>query len=96
MAEEDGDEKPWHWRDTMRPARFFNMDGRSAIPFCILLVYFRPVTIVLTILTTLIFRLLEKKGLTFPAALRALRVWMIGINRPGLSSVFRYKFDDYG
>ncbi len=96
MSEEEEEGLVWHWRDTMRPARFFNMDARAALPFCILLVYFRPITIAFAIITVLIFRFLEKRGLTFSAAMRALRVWIIGVNRPGYVSLHRRKLDDYG
>ena len=85
----------WHWRNSMRPARFFGVDARAAIPFLVLLVYFRPVTLFITIMTVLVFQFLEKKGLTFPAALRNLRAWIVGVNRPGYLSPFHKKFEDY-
>ena len=86
----------WHWRNSMRPVRFFNMDARAALPFFILVFHARLYTLVLTIIVTLIFRLVEKRGLTFPAAMRSLRVWFIGQNRPALPS-FRYRrMRDYG
>lgn len=86
----------WHWRNSMRPVRFFNLDARAAMPFFILLVYFRPITLFLTIVITLIFSYLEKKGLTFPAALRALRVWIIGQDRPGWVSFRHRRLVDQG
>ncbi len=86
----------WHWRNSMRPVRFFNLDARAALPFMVLLVYLRPISIILTIIITMIFKYLEKKGLTFPAALRALRVWLIGNSRPGWL-VYRHRRNiDYG
>ena len=60
----------WHWRNSMRPVRFFNLDARAALPFIVLLFYLRPISIILTIIITMIFKYLEKKGLTFPAAMR--------------------------
>lgn len=97
-AEDDtiAEKMNWHWRNTMRPARFFNLDSRAALPFMLLLVYFRPVTIFLTIIVTVVFYYLETKGLTFPAALRALRVWMIGRDRPGWSSLRHRRLRDFG
>lgn len=86
----------WHWRNTMRPVRFFNLDARAALPFAVLLVYARPITLFLTIIITMIFRYLEQKGLTFPAAVRALRVWVIGRNRPGWVSYRHRRLVDYG
>ena|ERR1035437_7105087 len=86
----------WHWRNTMRPVRFFNLDARAAMPFGILLVYARLDSLIFTILITLVFYTLERMGLTFPCALRSLRVWLIGKNRPGWSSVRRRRVKDYG
>lgn len=86
----------WHWRNSMRPVRFFNLDARAALPFCILLVYFRPHTLVITLVITMVFSFLERKGLTFPAALRALRVWFIGQNRPGWLQYSHRRLRDFG
>lgn len=86
----------WHWRNSMRPVRFFALDARASIPFLVLLIYARPITLATTIVTTVIFYIFEKRGLTTPAALRAIRVWLIGANRPGLVSVKHKKLKDYG
>lgn len=86
----------WHWRNTMRPVRFFKFDARAGIPFFVLLVYFRVITIVLTVMTTFLFWFLEKRGLTFASALRAFRRWMIGENRPALYSYRYRRMKDYG
>lgn len=89
------EKRNWHWRNSMRPVRFFSFDARAAIPFCVLLFYFRPVTIVLTIVITSVFSFLENKGLTFPSALRALRSWLTGQYRPGWYSTRRRRLNDY-
>ncbi|MCB1556520.1 MAG: IcmT/TraK family protein [Alphaproteobacteria bacterium] len=86
----------WHWRNTMRPVRFFGLDARAVIPFCVLLVYARPVTLFITAVVTFTFYFFERRGLTFPAALRALRSWLIGSRRPGLVSFRRRREIDYG
>ncbi len=86
----------WHWRNSMRVVRFLAFDGRAALPLPILLVYFRWSTLFLTILTLLVFRYLERKGLTVPAALRNLRQWIVGKDRPGWMGVHRRKFKDFG
>lgn len=86
----------WHWRNSMRPVRFFNFDARAAIPFVLLLFHARLSTLFITGATLIVFNFLEKRGLTFPAALRALRVWLIGSHRPGLASVRRRRMTDYG
>lgn len=86
----------WHWRNTMRPVRFFNMDARAGIPYFLLLIYARPVTFVFVILSTAIFKLMEKRGLTFPAALRAFRVWLLGDDRAGWLRMRRRTMKDFG
>lgn len=86
----------WSWRNTMRTVRFFSFDARAALPLPLLLVYARPSTLVLTIVTLLFFRFLEQKGLTFPAALRNFRSWLVGVDRPGWVGVHRREFRDFG
>lgn len=97
-AEQDTAEEKvnWHWRNSMRPARFFGIDARAAIPFCVLLVYFRPISLFVTILSTVVFVALEKRGLTFPAAIRCFRSWFVGQKRPGWISGRRRRWVDYG
>jgi len=97
VQEDTADEKVnWHWRNSMRPVRFFAMDVRAAIPWAVLLVYARPWTIFLAIATSVIFTSLEKRGLTFPCAMRALRSWFVGQKRPAWIQYRRRKFVDYG
>lgn len=86
----------WHWRNSMRTVRFLNFDARVAVTLPVLLVYARPFTITITVISFLIFRFLETKGLTFPAALRNLRSWATGRDRPGWLEVEKKKFQDYG
>lgn len=85
----------WHWRNSMRVVRF-SFDARAALPIPLLLVYARVSTIVLTIVFLVFFRFLEKKGLTFPAALRNFRAWIVGSDRPGWIGIYHRKFRDYG
>ncbi len=86
----------WHWRDTMRTIRFMGFDARVAFLIPIWLVYLRWSTIILSFLVFYIFKFLENKGLTFPAALRAFRSWFIGRDRPGIIGLGNHKFVDYG
>lgn len=86
----------WHWRNTMRVIRFISFDARAALPIPVLLFYARWSTLFVTILFLYVFRYLERKGLTFPAALRNLRSWMVGKDRPGWVSAHSRKFIDYG
>lgn len=87
----------WHWRNSMRSVRFFSFDARAAI--VLLLLFFRlsdPYAWLFVALTFFFFRFLEQRGLTFPAALRAFRMWIVGPERPGQVGVRRKKFRDFG
>ena len=86
----------WHWRNTMRPVRFFNLDARAGLPFAILLFYARPIMLLITIIVTGTFYFFETKGLTFPAAMRSARVWMTGKDRYGWVAMRRRSLKDYG
>lgn len=70
------------WRDTMRPARFFVFDGRAVFPLLVFLMHIRVWTLLMAIASMAVFYLLERKGLTAPAAFRALRSWLAGRHRP--------------
>ena len=85
----------WHWRNTMRPVRFFNFDARAAFPFLLLLLHARWSTLFLVTLSTFIFWILEKNGLTFGAAMRRLRLFFSGDERPALMSFKRRRLRDY-
>lgn len=86
----------WHWRDTMRTVRFLNFDGRVAFMIPVWLLYLRWSTVILTFAVFYIFQFYEKRGLTFPSALRALRCWIVGRSRPGIIGLNNHKFTDYG
>jgi intracellular multiplication protein IcmT len=86
----------WHWRNSMRTVRFLAFDARAAMPLPLLLVYARWSTLLLLIVSLAFFRYLERKGLTFPAALRNFRAWLVSDERPGWVGAHRKKFTDYG
>lgn len=89
-------QRTWHWRNTMKPVRFFIFDARAGI-FCMLvLVHFRLWTLGVMFLFLAIFWAFERKGLSFAAALRALRVWMVGRYRPAWIYTRRRKLHDSG
>lgn len=96
QANEEAEKFNWHWRNTMRPVRFFNFDARAAVPWCLMLVYARLITLLVAILTTFIFWLLERSGLSLPAALRNLRRWITGDYRPAHMPRRYKKFRDFG
>lgn len=96
-AEDTAEERSnWHWRNSMRPVRFFGLDARAAIPFIITLFHFRLWTVALTITLTLAFIFLERRGLTFDASIRAFRCWLLGQRRPAWLSIRRRRMVDYG
>lgn len=86
----------WHWRNTMKPVRFFRFDARIGIFLVLVLVHARLWTLGLFVIMLLIFWALERKGLVFNAALRAARSWMTGPNRPGWVWYRRRKMRDTG
>ena len=80
----------------MRPVRFFNFDARASFAFLLLLLHARLSTLFLVVLSTFIFWLLEKNGLTFDAAMRRLRLNIVGMDRPALMSFKRRRLKDFG
>lgn len=86
----------WHWRDTMRPARFFMFDARSALVVVILIFHPRLYTVVFFVIFMFLFYLLERVGLTFEAALRRMRSWLAGVERPAIIWTARRRMMDLG
>lgn len=86
----------WHWRNSMRPVRFFGFDAKAAIPFMVLLLHARLTTLIFCILVVALFWFLEKRGLTFPAAMRSTRHFFFGNFRPAWASHKYRRLKDYG
>lgn len=86
----------WHWRNTSRPIRFFQFDGRAGLFVGLVLVHIRLSTIVMLVCALFVFRILEQKGLSFPAAIRRARVYFIGKYRPAWVYTRRRKLLDTG
>ncbi len=80
----------------MRPIRFLSFDVKAIIPFCVLLFYARLSTLIVCVVVTLFFWILEKNGLTFDAALRATRLFIFGERRPALTKFRHRKLKDFG
>jgi intracellular multiplication protein IcmT len=85
-----------HWRNTQRPVRFFVLDARSAFAVLFVMVYLRIWTLALAFIVMFIFWLLERRGLSFDASLRALRRWILGTRRPANHRRRRRYWIDYG
>ena len=86
----------WHWRNTMKPPRFFIFDARAGYFLILVLVHFRIWTLGLMIGVLCIFWILERKGLSFASAFRAIRLWLIGNYRPAWIYTRRRKLLDTG
>ena len=84
-----------NWRDTMKPVRFAMLDARAGLILLLTLLHLRPWTLITAITTTLIFHICEKYGLTFYAALRALRRLFVGPMRPRIIWTQNTKMIDY-
>ena len=81
----------------MKPARFiFGTDARSALLLLLLMVHFRLWTFLLVVGTMIVFYVLEQRGLSFEAALRALRVWITGPRRGRILQAHKSRWTDYG
>jgi hypothetical protein len=87
----------WHWRDSMRVVRFFNFDARLSL--LVILVLLRPfwvITWVIVVAMMGVFYIMECYGLTFRAALRAIRVWMVGPDRAAWPFYRTRRMRDFG
>lgn len=92
-VESDGS---WHWRNSMKTVRFFIFDARAGFFVVLVLIHARLWTLGLAVVCMGVFYLLERKSLSFPAALRAIRVWLIGSRRPAWIWTRRRKLTDTG
>lgn len=95
MAEEEAP-PDWHWRNSMKVVRFFQFDARAGFALLLVLVHFRMWTLIFATIVMSFFYLLERKGLTFPASMRAMRVWIIGKKRPAIIWTTRRNLRDFG
>ena len=74
----------FHWRDTYRYPKFFTFDARSTIPLLIMLLHLSWWTLGLSVGVMIFFFLLDRRGLDFASALRAMRRIVAGKHRPPL------------
>jgi intracellular multiplication protein IcmT len=86
----------YHWRNTQKPARFFALDARAFGAILLFLVHARLWTFALAVTIMLIFWIFERRGLTFEAALRAIRAWIVGRNRPAILKAHKRNWIDFG
>lgn len=84
------------WRNTQKPARFFVLDARCFIALILFLVHARLWTLIVAAVVMVLFWMLEQRGLTFEASLRAMRSWLLGTKRPANSRRAIRHWIDYG
>ncbi len=85
-----------HWRNSMKPARFFMLDARAAWPVLVMLLHMRIYTMIFAVFVMLVFYLLEQRGLSFFSALRAFRVWIVTKKRPNYRPSDLTRMVDFG
>ena len=86
-----------HWRNTMKPTRFlFGTDARAALLLLLLMVHLRLWTFLLVTAIMILFYVLEQRGLSFEAAIRAFRVWITGPRRTRILLRHKSRWTDYG
>ena len=85
-----------HWRNTQKPARFFAFDARAFAAIFLFLVHATFWTLTLALAVMIVFWLFERRGLTFEAALRGMRAWFLGRNRPGILKRKNRQWVDFG
>ena len=86
----------WHWRNSMKPIKFFALDARAAAAFLLVIMHMRLWTFYLCIVITSAFHIVERSGYTVPSALRSIRSWIVGDNRPAWMYTRKSKLTDYG
>ncbi|MGB4102280.1 MAG: IcmT/TraK family protein [Alphaproteobacteria bacterium] len=85
-----------HWRNSQRVPRFFIFDARAFIALMLFMVHIALWTFALSIIAIFAFWTFERFGLTFEAALRAIRSWILGRDRPALGRLSYRRWSDFG
>lgn len=73
------------WRDTARPVRFFFLDGRVVIGMAFWLLHMSWFTFYISLASVIFFFIVERLGVTPPAALRFLKTYILGRRRRHMS-----------
>lgn len=73
-----------HWNNTYRPARFFFLDVRVGIIILASFMHVRFWTLSLDVIVIMLGWWIERVGLGFMGAMRALRDYIAGAYRPAL------------
>ena len=67
-----------HWRNTFKQPRFFFLDARVGVFLVVFLLHVRLWTLLIMIVVFGIFFMMERYGLGFSSALRAVRAYFAG------------------
>lgn len=86
----------WHWRNSMRPVRFFFVDARAAAAFMLFLLHMRLWTFLIAFFVISTLWAVERMGYTFSDAIRGFRAWMVGRRRPAYLWLRNRGMVDYG
>lgn len=74
-----------HWRNTYKPVKFFFMDVRVGVVIALTMIHIKFWTLALDVVVIALGYYIERSGLGFNSALRAVRCWLAGDYRPALS-----------
>ena len=86
----------YHWRNSMRPTRFFAFDSRAVLGVVLVIVHIRLWTILLAIAVIIAFWFAERAGYSFDSACRRIRTLLLGPKRPAIAIKANRKLVDYG
>ena len=67
-----------HWRDSGRTPRFFGIDARSTFPLFLFLVHIQWWTLIVAVVATLLFGLIERYGFSATVFLRMIQNMLAG------------------
>jgi intracellular multiplication protein IcmT len=85
-----------HWRNSQKITRFFVFDARVFFLLVAFMFHVALWTLSLALIAIAFFFMLERFGLTFESALRAIRCWLLGEYRPAFTRTLRRRWIDYG
>ena len=85
-----------HWRNSQKPARLWVFDARATFVILFALIPFALWKLIPSFSLMFLFLLMERRGLTFEASLRAFRCWLLGAKRPATHRRSFRRWIDYG
>jgi intracellular multiplication protein IcmT len=83
-------------KDTQRTVKIFGIDGRAILLFTLAAMHFRWWTVTLCIVGVVALVIADRRGLKVPSALRAIRAWLAGDERPAILPWKKRRRVNYG